>query len=143
METVFKKMNEAIDAADREAHATTRAAVKGLARKDCSRCGGKGYDYFLGGSCAPGVCFKCGGSGWVYAGADKGVAAKRTLAIELVRLRACWAAVRDALAEAKAGTVTGWAARSGVRDLERKLVSYEKAGKDLAAEIEGKAKHAS
>lgn len=29
----------------------------------CPRCSGKGYDFFLGGERAPGVCFRCAGEG--------------------------------------------------------------------------------
>lgn len=132
--TIFEKMNEAIDSADREAAKANRAALKDLATKVCSRCGGKGYDYFFGGSRAPGQCFKCGGEGKVFVpGKAKKAATVLQAQIELVRLRACWKAVRVALTEAKAEALTGWADRHAVLGLERRLAGYEQAGKEQAA----------
>jgi hypothetical protein len=136
--TAHGKMNAAIEAADREASKAKKAAVSNVATKMCSRCGGKGSDYFFGGSRAPGVCFKCGGSGKVLVpGKAKKAATALQAQIELDRLRACWKAVRDALTEEKALPST-WATRASVSELERHLALYEKAGKELAAEISGK-----
>lgn len=129
-------MNAAFDAADRAYHVAVREATKGFATEACSRCGGKGEDFFCGPERAPGVCFKCGGSGRRIASRrDRNIATRLTKGLELVRLRACYVATREALKVAQAETPSTWATRSVVKELERKLAAYEKAGKELAAQV--------
>jgi len=128
---IYENLNVALDTADREASAEKMAAVRGLATKACSRCGGKGYGYFFGGNRAPGQCFKCGGVGKVFvSGRAKSAATAVQAQVELVRLRACWKAVRVALAATKA-LPPSYASRSDISELERRLSGYEKAGKAL------------
>jgi hypothetical protein len=134
---VLERMNEAIDVADREAAKASLSAVKGLSTHDCSRCGGKGYDFFMGGERSPGVCFKCGGSGKVFASSKtKKTAASRAAQIELVRLRTCWKAVRTALTQistlSPASGPDERTVRHTVARLERQLALYEKSGKELS-----------
>lgn len=63
----------------------------------CPRCSGKGYDFFLGGSRAPGVCFRCAGEGKeVKSRKEKQAIAAAELEGHLNYLRFAWVSTHKA-----------------------------------------------
>jgi hypothetical protein len=118
-------------AADREAREAYAAATRGVPHKECPRCDGKGHAFFLGGSRAPGVCFRCAGSGRVPAGRDAAKAVREAAArAETQRLARCRAAVAAALADAEGDLRAGgssWAVRAEIKGLAGRLASYDAA----------------
>lgn len=94
-----EQMAAEINEADRWSKLANRAIIASVTSwKACGRCSGKGYDFFLGGDRAPGVCFGCAGSGKLIQGRNEArrVAAESKI-VDLNRLRFCWVAVNKAL----------------------------------------------
>lgn len=126
-------------AAETYADALARAARSARPKvpmKECSRCHGKGYDYFMGGSRAPGQCFKCWGAGEVVAGRkDAEMLAGLYARAEVERLRVLYRGFSLALAFTREAERCGeFLARHDRETMERRLASIVEAGKAAAKE---------
>jgi hypothetical protein len=148
MATGTDTMAAAMKVADDAAQAAKRAFGATLPQKECPRCGGEGHGYFMGGSRPPGTCFRCSGSGKVFRTRDAAAAARRHGAeVELVRLRACYAAVRTQLRaeEARLAELDAdddgvpfcrWMDVHGIAVLRDRLAAYRAAGEAAARDVQ-------
>jgi hypothetical protein len=133
-------MSDGFKAADEAAKAARTAASAKYPTEACSRCGGKGWDHWVGMHAPQGPCFKCGGHGLQVKGrANQKALARECAAIEVTRLRRCWLVARAALraAEAKAAAPgVSWPEKYAVKDASKTLARYEAAGKAAVAAME-------
>lgn len=113
MSTVAELLAEGEKAAD-EVYRATLEGFGTLAKKTCTRCGGSGTYQALH---LFGDCFGCGGTGFRPVSPKESTI--RNAHAMVARLRVLWKATSDALTLARSGS--GWASRSEVRQLERKL----------------------
>lgn len=100
----------------------------------CTRCAGKGYDYFLGTHSAPGQCFKCAGKGITVKRKFVKEGQRLTKVADLWRYRCLYLILSGQLAKAKADTTTSghWSVAANIRPLERQVEDVIRVGKELA-----------